>query len=224
MTMRAPGAGTLHEIDRWDGGGGWIAHPEERMQRASHALATDEGVYVVDPVDADGLDEFLDDLGEVAGVVVLLDRHKRDCAALARRHDVPVHVPQFMGGVADELDAETTPFDDTLGGTDYELRAVVNNPLWQEAALHDAGSGTLVVPESLGTVDYMTGGEERLGVHPMRRLTPPRSLRSLSPERVLVGHGEGIQEQASEALRDAIDGARRRAPSLYLSILQGALR
>ena len=219
--MKSSGPGEFREIDRWDGGVGWLAHPEEGMQRASHALATDDGVYVVDPVDAEGLDDLLAEFGEVAGVVLLLDRHKRDCAAIARRHGVPVYVPSFMRGVAGELSAETSLFDGGVGG--YELRTVVDNPLWNEGALFDEATGTLVVSESLGTVDYMTAPGERLGVHPMRRLTPPRSLRSLPVERVLVGHGAGVHERASEALVDAIDGAVRGAPSLYLKTLRSAL-
>jgi hypothetical protein len=94
---------------------------------------------------------------------------------------------------------------------------------WREAGLHDPDRGTLLVPESVGTVSYMTVGDERLGVHPMRRPTPPRSLRSLSPDRVLVGHGKGIHEDAAPALRDAIDGARERTPALYLQLAREAL-
>jgi hypothetical protein len=40
------------EIDRYDRGIGWIAYPEETMQRASHVLASDGGAWVVDFVDA----------------------------------------------------------------------------------------------------------------------------------------------------------------------------
>ena len=30
-------------IDRWDGGIGWIAHPDEDSRRASHAVVGDNG-------------------------------------------------------------------------------------------------------------------------------------------------------------------------------------
>jgi len=223
--MKATGRGEVHEIDRWEGGTGWLAHPEETMQRASHALVDDGDVWVVDPVDAEGLDEFLADLGEVAGVVVLLDRHGRDCAAVARRHDVAVHVPRFMRDVADDLDAETTLVGAELADTGYEVRTVVDSTLvpvepfeWREAALHDPDRGTLLVPESVGTAPYTTTGDERLGVHPMRRPTPPESLLSLEPDRVLVGHGKGVHDEATVALHDAIENARGRMPTLYLGI------
>jgi len=78
MPMKGSGTSQLREIDRWDGGIGWIAYPDEGMQRASHALAGDDGgAWVVDPVDVRGVDDLLDSVGDVAGVVVCLDRHKR---------------------------------------------------------------------------------------------------------------------------------------------------
>lgn len=230
MSIKELGPGTVNEIDSWVGGSGWIAHPAEGMQRASHALVVEGEVWVVDPVDADGLDEFLSDLGTVAGVVVLLDRHQRDCGPVAKRHDVAVHVPRVMADIAPAFDTDTEIIDGTVPGTNYRLRTVVDSTLipfepfrWREVALYDEQSGTLVVPESLGAVPYTLTKDERLGVHPMRRFTPPRSLRGVEPDRVLLGHGEGIHEDPSGAIRDAVDGARRRAPSLYFGILREAL-
>ncbi|MFB6298191.1 MAG: hypothetical protein ABEH56_06695 [Salinirussus sp.] len=216
MPMKRSGpAGDWREIDSFDGGLGWIAHPDERMQRASHALATDEGVYVVDPVDAPGVDDLLAEHGDVAGVVVLLDRHRRDAATLARRHDVAVHLPRTVRGIADDLGAPTETFSRELGDTGYLVHEVVDNALWSEAALYSEETGVLVVPEAVGTSDYFLASGERLGVHPALRLVPPKGLRRFSPDRVLVGHGGGVHEDASRALDDAIAGARSRAPGLY---------
>ena len=39
MQLKEAGEPELYEIDRFDRGVGWIAYPEERMQRASHAVA-----------------------------------------------------------------------------------------------------------------------------------------------------------------------------------------
>lgn len=61
----------IRTVDRWDGGFGWIAEPEETMQRASHALVDNGDVWIVDPVDTSGLDEQIAEKGEVTGVVVL---------------------------------------------------------------------------------------------------------------------------------------------------------
>lgn len=218
MPMKGSGQSELREIDRWEGGVGWIAYPDEQMQRASHAIAVDGGVWLLDPVDADGLDALLAEFGEVVGVVVMLDRHKRDAAAIARRHDVSVYVPDWMTGVASELDAPVERFGRELADTGYRAITVRDStvPPWQEVGLYHEASGTLVVPESVGAAEYFLAPGEQLGVHPMLRLFPPtRALASLSPERILTGHGPGVMENASTALRDALDNSRRRTPSLY---------
>lgn len=204
-------AGDFEEVDRWDGGVGWIAHPEERMQRASHALVDGDDVWVVDPVDAPGIDDLLAELGEVAGVVVTIDRHSRDAATIANRHDVAVHLPFWIDT---RVEAPVRRFDDRLGETDYRAIEVFDVPGWHETALYDEGDGTLVVGEALGTAEYFLASGERLGVHPMIRLFPPRSLGEFQPRRVLVGHGSGVFNDATGTLRDALDGSRRRYPGL----------
>lgn len=75
-------------IDRWNGGVGWIAHPEEGGRRASHAVRGDDGVWLFDPIDAPGVDDLIAEVGDVAGVAVLSSFHARDADAFARRHDV----------------------------------------------------------------------------------------------------------------------------------------
>lgn len=222
--MKGSGEASLREIDRYEGGVGWIAYPDEDMQRASHAVVGENGgVWVVDPVDAAGLDELLADYGEVAGVVVLLNRHKRDAAAIARRHDVSVHVPDFMDGVAQDLDAPVERVYTDLGESGFGVHELIDNPFWKEAVLYGEHDGTLVVPEALGTADYFLVGEERIGVHPALRLKPPKRLRRFDPERVLVGHGEGVHEDAGEAIRTALSGARRRTPQLYAKTAKSML-
>ena len=230
MTMKEEGEADLHEIDRFDRGVGWIAYPGETMERASHALAVpneeadDDDVWVIDPVDAPGVDDLLAEFGSVAGVVVGLDRHERDAAALATRHDAPVYVPEWMTGVAGGIDAPVRRFDRRLADSGFESIRIrdSNLPPWQEVGLFDGE--TLVVPESLGSSSYFRGDRERLGVHPMLRLTPPRAaLSGLDPDRVLVGHGVGVLEDAGAAVEDALDGSRRKAPGLYAKTLRSAL-
>ena len=62
-------------------------------------------MWLVDPV---AFDEALDraaGLGEIAGVLQLLDRHNRDCAPLAERFGVPhLKVPDAVAGHAVEGD------------------------------------------------------------------------------------------------------------------------
>ena len=217
MPMKGSGESTdWEEIDRFDGGVGWLAHPEETMQRASHALAVDGDVWVIDPVDVDGLDDLLGEFGEVQGVVTLLDRHKRDAAAVANRHEVPVYIPHFFEGVAGDLAAPVERFRHDLAETGFAVHEVIDNRFWQEAVLFDRDSGVLVVPEAVGTADYFRTPSERLGVHPMLRLTPPSKLGRLDPERILVGHGAGIHEDAATALETALSRSRSHTPGLIV--------
>jgi len=216
MPMKGSGTATSWEAtNRWDGGASWIAYPDETMQRASHVLATDAGAIVVDPVDADGIDDLFAEFGEVVGVIVLLDRHKRDSAAIANRHDVPVYVPEPLSDIESELDAPTERVRREIPGTNYGIHNVRVNPFWKEVALYGDGDDTLVVPESVGTAEYFLASGERLGVHPMLRLLPPSKLKRLDPERILVGHGHGVMADASGALADALSGSRGRTPALY---------
>lgn len=216
MPMKGSGPATEYEeIDRFDGGVGWIAYPDEKMQRASHALAVDGDVWVIDPVDAEGIDDLLADYGEVAGVVVLLDRHKRDAARIARRHDVSVWLPVFMDGVESKIDAPVERFRYDLADTGFAAHEIIDNRLWQEFLLYNEETGVLVVPEAVGTAEYFRADDEPLGVHPALRLKPPRKLTRLEPERLLVGHGAGIHENTAEMLRRTVKKSRRNTPDLY---------
>ena len=213
MPMKGSGPADLTVVDRFDGGAGWIAYPDEKMRRASHVVESDGGLWVFAPVDADGVDDLLGEFDAgVAGVVVGLDRHTRDASAVATRHDVPVYVPAWMNGVAGDLEAPVERFDDELAG--FAVERLVDNPFWQEAVFYDGE--TLLVPEAVGTAPFFRAASEDLGVHPMLRLLPPRSLRQYDAERLLVGHGEGVLTDASRAVRTAIDGSRSKAPGLYL--------
>lgn len=216
MRAKRTGLGTFNEVDAFDGGVGWIAHPEETMQRTGHALVEDGDVWLVDPVDADGLDDRLADLGEVRGVVLLYNYHRRDASAIAARHDVPLLLPAGMTAITDlDVPAPVRRFEGQLGDTGYYLREVTTNRFWQEWALFDGE--TLVVAESLGTADYFLAPGERLGVSLARRPVPPGgTLRDVEPDRVLCGHGEGVVADANGELQRALEEARRTAPRMYV--------
>lgn len=186
-------------VTEWGGGFSWIAHPEEEAERASHALATDDGVWVIDPVDADGLDDALGELGDVAGVAVLQDRHTRDAAAVADRHAVPVSVPEWMDLTRDKLDADAEPIGATLPGTEYAVRELRRSEEWEEAVLWNDRAAALVVPETLGTLPAFGAEGDALGLHPAVE-EPPELLAAWEPEQVLVGHGASVHEGASAAL------------------------
>jgi len=186
-------------------GFGWIAAEPAYMQRASHALADGGRVWLCDPVDVEGLYGRVDALGEPAGVIQLLDRHQRDGRALAARFAVPLLRPR--AGAID--------------GTPFEAIQVVDVPGWREAALWWPERRVLLVAEALGTARYFLVPGERLGVHPLLRLLPPRSLAGFEPEHVLCGHGEGIHSDATGALAEAIASARRRTPSWLVGMARG---
>ena len=214
------GSPNLRAVDRWDDGVGWIAYPDEGMRRASHALSVDGEAWVLDPVDAAGVDELIADVGPVAGVVTCLDRHLRDAATVARRHDVAVHVPAWFDGV--DVDAPVERFDRSLAGMEAIRVRDTGAPPWQEVAL--LAGDTLYVPEALGTVPYDCAPDERLGVHPMLRPVPPRdAFGGLTPTHLRVGHGAGIRDDAGEALRTALRDARRTLPRAYLNAVRSFL-
>lgn len=217
---------TLEVVDRWDDGISWtLAEEIGGMHRTSHAIRTEEGVWLVDPVDAPGLDDELAELGEVAGVTLLLDRHKRDADAIAARHDVRIALPTNLAGVAADLEAPVETYTESLSETGFKAITVVNNQLWHEVALRHPGTGTLIVPEAVGTADFFTTDDERLGVHPALRLFPPRrSLGSLSPDRILVGHGPGVFDDATAALRTTLANSRRSAPKYYAGLALSAIK
>jgi hypothetical protein len=192
-------------VDALPFGFGWT-DVDDPLRRTSHALAADGGVWLVDALDWDGLDARLADVGEVRGVVQLLDRHDRDCEALARRWSVQLHrVPR--GAVRD------APF---------EFVHVLDMPGWREAALWWPEARVLACGDALGTVGYFLAPGERIGVHPLLRFAPPRRLAGLAPAHVVCGHGAGVHGPgAGTAVDEAIATARRRLPAAWLNAARG---
>jgi hypothetical protein len=181
-------------------GFGWIV--DEAMTRTSHVLAADGRVWLVDPLDWPEAIERAQALGEPAAVVQLLDRHHRDCAALAERLGVP-HV--------------IAP--DELPGSPFTFVPIMRRRRWRESALWWPQTRTLVVADALATNRFYTAGKAPLGVHLLLRLTPPKALAAFEPERILVGHGEGlVGREAATDLRQALADSRRRLPGVLLRL------
>jgi hypothetical protein len=188
-------------VDEFDCGLGWSV--DEFMRRTSHALVVDARVWLVDPVAAsDAIFERIEQLGTPAGVVQLLDRHDRDCARLASQLGVP-HVAAYAGA----------------GDVPFEVVSIRRWRVWRESALWWPEQAVLVCADVLGTISYFRSPQDRIGVHPLLRLFPPRILGRFEPRRILVGHGEGIHEDAAGALREALATSRRRA----YGVLAGAV-
>ena len=176
----------------------WIV--DEPIARTSHALAAAGKVWLVDPVDwPDAIDRALA-LGEPAAVLQLLDRHNRDCAA-----------------VAEQLGVARLVAPDEVPGSPFECIPVKRMKRWQETALWWPQTKTLVVAEALGTSAFTTGGKDPVGVHLLLRLTPPKVLAAYEPDRLLVGHGEGVLgTAASDGLRHALRHSRGGLPRVLL--------
>lgn len=184
----------------------WIAPEPAYMRRASHAVGLDDGrVVLIDPVDGEGLRERIEALGSVAAVLQLLDRHNRDGRELAQSYGVPLVELPFDG------------FDDMP----FEPIPLVRLPGWREVALWWPEKRALFVAESLGTAPYYLAPGAAAGVHPMRRLLPPTSLRDLPVQHLLVGHGEGIHgPEAASAVHTAVTRARRETPAWFLELIR----
>lgn len=179
----------------------WVM--EEANARASHALVSDGRVWVIDPVDDEAAIERVAQLGEPAAVLQLLDRHNRDCRAVADRLGIAhVRLP---------LELRNTPF---------ESIDVVDNRLWKERALWWKATQTLVVAEAIGTSPMFRPGPAGAGVHVGLRLNPPRkALGSYVPRHLLVGHGEPIHGQgAARALDEALARSRRDIPGALIGL------
>jgi hypothetical protein len=172
------------------------------MTRTSHALVANEKVWLVDPLDWPPSLERARALGEPAGVLQLLDRHNRDCAALAAQLGVPHLV---------------TPRQ--VPGSPFRCISVKRMKRWAETALWWPETRTLVVAEALGTNRFYSGGKAPAGVHLLLRLTPPRVLTAYEPEHLLVGHGEGLHgPTATSALDQALRQSRRGLPGVALRL------
>ena len=185
--------------DEFDEGFGWLA--KEKLGRTSHALKSRGEVWVFDPVMWQPALERIRDLGEPAGVVQLLDRHVRDAPEVASALGVPHYAVPLQGITASPL----------------EIVPLVRSRFWKEVAAWIPEHRALVVGDALGTVGYFRAPGEPIGVHPLLRPRPPKTLGRYEPRHILCGHGKGIHgEDASEALTQALKTARRRLPKAWL--------
>ncbi|MBK5231954.1 MAG: hypothetical protein JJE13_03085 [Thermoleophilia bacterium] len=193
-------------VDESDIGLTWVQ--DEPMARASHALASDGNVWIVDPVDNPEVMERVAALGTPVAVLQLLDRHSRDCEKVAKRLDIPLVV------LPDEM--KSSPFQSI---------DVVNNRFWKEKALWWQAEQALIISEAVGTNKMAKPGDAGAGVHIMLRAKPPRqALGTYLPQHLLVGHGDPIHgPRATTALQEAMDRSRRDLPGAILHI-PGAMR
>jgi hypothetical protein len=187
----------LRFSDEFEHGFGWRLEGD-RIERTSHAVLGGGRVWLTDVIDGAGLDDRVQALGEPAGVIQLLDRHARDCAAVADRLGVPLH----------EMEAPAP----------LTVLPIVRTRFWREVALWISEERILVCADALGSLGYFRAKGEPFGVHPLLRLFPPRkALAGLDPEHILFGHGPGYHgPKAPDALHEALATSRRRMPKALL--------
>jgi hypothetical protein len=179
----------------------WVV--EEPLERASHALAHDGRVWFVDPVDDPAAMKAALALGEPAGVLQLLDRHGRDCRAIAERLGVPrLKVPTAV---------PDSPFEVVPSG--------VHLPRWSEVALWWPQQRALVVAEVLGTSPHYTLDSGAVGLHALLRALPPGRLRTFDAEHLLTGHGGPLHgPDTAREIDAAYARARRDIPKLLVKL------
>lgn len=144
-----------------------------------------------------------------AGVIQLLDRHQRDCAAVAER----------LGVTHSRLPA-------AVPGTPFTIFSVVDRPLWREVGIWWPEHKALIIAEALGSSKVLGVGDTGIAVHLLLRLTPPGALRKYTEvEHLLPGHGAPlhspdlggrIQEALARSRRD-LPHTLRRLPEMFRS-------
>jgi hypothetical protein len=191
----------IHAVSEFTLGVTWeIA---ESTRRTSHAIRTDGGrVWLVDPVDHPEAMARVAALGEPAAVLQLIDRHNRDCAAIAARLGVP------------HLDVP-----DAVADSPFQAIPVLRMRRWRETALWWPERELLVVAEAIGTAEAFTAGHGAVGMHPILRPRPPKALREYRPEHLLCGHGPAVHGAAArDGVEWAYAHARSDIPRLLLAL------
>ena len=182
----------MRYCDELDFGFGWIDDGGP-VRRTSHALVS-EGRRLARSTRSPGrTPSSAPRARRGRGVLQLLDRHGRDSRRLA-----------------DDSAAHHVP-DRRIAGAPFEFLPVAHRCLARGRALV-AGAARARLRRRGRHAQLLPRAGRRLGVHPLLRLRPPRSLRRVYPRHVLTGHGEGVHEDATQALHAALQTARRPSP------------
>lgn len=197
---------------RFTHGFAWMPMPDHFMRRSSTALAVDGKIWLIDPLKMDGIEREIAALGEPAGVISTVGWHDRDVDWFAALYGVKVFGARWLrnklfASPMTRVDGEVpeTPFQ----LIDTSMRGVM--AWWTEAAVWWPEQRVLVTGDCVGSAPYFMPSGERLGVHPVVRLSPPAKLAALEPRRLFFGHGEGVGDGgmgASALLSRALTTAR----------------
>jgi len=215
---------SINIVETFPQGWSWALASSGTLACRAHALRDGDGrVWLVDPLDGDNLDGLLRELGPVAGVIVLLDRHLRDAPEIARRHGVPLYVPPGEWRRGNPRPSVAITLVDGIAGCPFEFLSLVKRDgAWLEQALWWPGERILIVAEALGASEYcLTRAGDPFGVHPMLRLGAPNATLAtldVEPALLLLGHGALVAPAdvapatLSAAVRHVASRGRRTLP------------
>ena len=199
---------------RFEHGFGWMPEPGTLMDRSCTALEIDGRVWLVDPERMPDVEREIEALGKPAGIVMTIGWHDRDVDWYAARYGIPVYAAAHLRSVM--VRSAVQRVVGTVPGTPFQLLDVSGRGatgFWTESALWWPEEGVLVTGDAIGSASYFvpsaTAPGSALGVHPVRRLSPPEQLRTLKPRRVFPGHGVSVEQDAARALGSALEGSRQ---------------
>jgi hypothetical protein len=132
---------------------------------------------------------------------------------VALRHGTGRLIPAALGGKGVDV-------------AGVEERTVITRNGWHEALLWLPDRRLLVCVETLATADFfLARRRDRLGMHPLARLFPPRrAFAGLDPAVIAVGHGPPLRDGAADALRQTLRTARLWLPGHVARLPVAAFR
>ena len=189
--------------DEFGGGFGWIV--DEFMQRCSHALVRGRP----------RLGRSIPSTAKVSRSGSALRARRRASSSCSTGTTATAPRLAARLGVRHHIVPQ-----ESLGP--FAFIAVKNSRSWHEVALWWPDRRVLVCADVLGTARYYRAGDERLAVHPVLRVRPPRrQLGALQPEVILCGSRAKVSSKTPDAaLREALSTSRRRIPGQAASALR----
>jgi len=192
----APGIGIWQTYD-----------PIVKADLFSTALATKEGVFLVDPIELDDVAlNHLTETGSIAGIVLTNGNHLRSAEIYLRRFSVPLFA--FRNSFPVESSPHFTEITDSARiGREIETISIEGAGPGEIALYHAADGGTLVIGDALINFDpygfaflpdkYCENAKQ------MRKSL--RKLLRYNAERILFAHGLPIMSGAGARLQQLLD-------------------
>jgi Metallo-beta-lactamase superfamily len=183
----------------------WSIH-DDRIDyiSASHAVASDEGTVLVDPLRL--TDEAFAELGDVTAICLTTSEHQRASWHYRRTLGATVYAPALSKQVEEEPDGRYGEGDELPGG----LRPIFTPGAGttQHTFLLERNGGIAFVPDYLVRPpgrDVMVIPEEYAQDVDEAQRTVVEKLLGLNFEILCLGHGTPVTEDAQAAVRRALE-------------------